>query len=284
MINVERLSFTYPGGKQPAVRNITLSVNDGEIVGFLGPSGSGKSTLQKILIGVLKNYEGSVQIMGQESKKSGAAFNESLGVAFEIPNFYQRFTAEENLKFFLSFYKNKGMPVVSLLTQLGLGDCGSKRVSEFSKGMKMRLNICRAFLHNPDIVFLDEPTAGLDPVNVKKVVDFILRQKKTGKTIIITTHNMHVAQAVCDRVGFIVDGELKLVNTPEALVEKHSDKAVKVEYTSGTIRCVKRFPLQGIGENSHFREILTGGNIVRLETEEKTLEDIFIEVTGRELE
>nr|WP_090890497.1 ABC transporter ATP-binding protein [Evansella caseinilytica] len=284
MIQAENLYFSYPKTKEPTLKNIQLSIAKGEIFGVLGPSGAGKSTLQKILIGVLKGYEGRVQVLNQYVNKTDGQFYQKLGVAFETPNFYQKFTALENLAFFGSFYEKPTLPPEKLLAAVGLEEAKHMRVSEFSKGMKMRLNICRAFLHDPELVFLDEPTSGLDPLNVKKVMELIEEKKCEGKTIIINTHNMHVAEQHCDRVAFIVDGEIKLIDSPKELMLKHSEKAVAVTFYEDGEKKQDSFPLKQLNGNQRFRRVLELDQIVQMHTVEKSLEDLFIEVTGRTLQ
>ncbi|GAE29460.1 ABC transporter ATP-binding protein [Halalkalibacter hemicellulosilyticus] len=217
-------------------------------------------------------------------KHTDTHFYNRLGVAFETPNFYQKFTAAENLQFFQSFYRKNRLDGQELMAKMGLSDAYHTRVSEFSKGMKMRLNLCRAFLHDPELIFLDEPTSGLDPVNVKKVKNFILEKKAQGKTIILNTHNMSVAEELCDRVAFIVNGSIKLIESPTVLKKQYSEKIVTVIYENEGVEIRKQFELKKLGQHTVFQNILKQDQIVKIETEEKTLEDIFIAFTGRNLQ
>jgi fluoroquinolone transport system ATP-binding protein len=181
LIQVENLVYTYPGNTSPTIKNVDVSIKAGEIFGFLGPSGAGKSTIQKILIGVLKDFQGHVKVLNHDVNKASSQFYKQLGVAFETPNFYQKFTAAENLEFFAGFYNNERMDIEEVLEKVALENTLHTKVSSFSKGMKMRLNIVRAFLHDPDLIFLDEPTSGLDPVNVKKGKRIYIRAESTWK-------------------------------------------------------------------------------------------------------
>ena len=283
MINVKELDFTYMGSKQRTLKKMNFNIQKGEIFGFLGPSGSGKSTTQKILIGILKKYKGSVQVSGRELSKFNSNYYNKIGVAFENPNFYSKFTAIENLNFFSSLFSTPISNPDSLLEQLDLSDSKNMRVEQFSKGMKMRLNLCRALLNNPDILFLDEPTSGLDPVNAKRVKDIILQKKSEGKTIFLTTHNMNVAEEICDRVAFIVEGQIKLIDSPRELKLSQGSKNVIVEYKgSGNIKKTS-FSMDQLLDNPQFQKIMRGENVERIYTEEASLESIFIEVTGRKL-
>ncbi|WP_214481777.1 ABC transporter ATP-binding protein [Bacillus sp. SM2101] len=283
MIEVAKLRYQYPGATEKTIRGLDFSVNKGEIFGFLGPSGAGKSTTQKILIGLLKNYEGSVKVNSNELHSLNSTYYEQIGVAFEFPNFYQKFTALENLRFFNKMYAEKTSDPEKLLKLVGLEEYANVKVSKFSKGMKMRLNFCRALLNNPNILFLDEPTSGLDPVNAKKIKDLILAEKERGTTIIITTHNMLTAEHLCDRVAFIVDGTIAAIDSPKNLKLSKGRKIVKLEYRNNQSCYADEFPLMNLGENEDFQQIIRNYELLTIHTQEATLEDIFIEMTGRRL-
>ncbi|RIU93284.1 ABC transporter ATP-binding protein [Oceanobacillus picturae] len=284
MIKVDKLFFTYPGRKEPTLKGMDFTIKKGEIFGFLGPSGAGKSTAQKILIGMLKNYQGGVRIFDQEVSQVRRSYYERIGVAFEFPNFYQRLTAMENLSLFRNLYAGDTAEPTQLLTEMGLMESAHMKVTAYSKGMKMRLNLCRALLNHPDILFLDEPTSGLDPLNAKKVKDKIICLKEEGKTILITTHNMSTADEICDRVAFIVDGKIELIDSPRNLRVLHNKRKVRLEYREMDHQLVtSEFDLQGIGTNHDFLGILQTRNVETIHTQEATLEDIFINVTGRGL-
>jgi fluoroquinolone transport system ATP-binding protein len=284
MIKVDKLFFTYPGRKEPTLKGMDFTIKKGEIFGFLGPSGAGKSTAQKILIGMLKNYQGGVRIFDQEVSQVRRSYYERIGVAFEFPNFYQRLTAMENLSLFRNLYAGDTAEPTQLLTEMGLMESAHMKVTAYSKGMKMRLNLCRALLNHPDILFLDEPTSGLDPLNAKKVKDKIISLKEEGKTILITTHNMSTADEICDRVAFIVDGKIELIDSPRNLRVLHNKRKVRLEYREMDHQLVtSEFDLQGIGTNHDFLGILQTRNVETIHTQEATLEDIFINVTGRGL-
>ncbi|WP_458127084.1 ABC transporter ATP-binding protein [Paenibacillus sp. Z3-2] len=283
MIDVRNLKFTYPGQTEPAIHSMDFHIPKGEIFGFLGPSGAGKSTTQKILIGVLKGYQGSVKVMDIEIKDIRPDYYERIGVAFEFPNFYSKFSVLENLKLFRSLYAGRTEDPKGLLEQVGLDQAANLRVSQLSKGMKMRLNFCRALLNDPDILFLDEPTSGLDPVNAKQMKDLILEKKEEGKTVLITTHNMQAAEELCDRVAFIVDGQIKLIDSPRELKLRKGQKRIRVEYRQEGELISAAFPQQGLGDNEIFLSLIRNYSIETIHSQEASLEQIFIEVTGREL-
>ena len=283
MIEVRDLRFSYPGSAEEVLKGLSFSIGRGEIFGFLGPSGAGKSTTQKILIRTLQGYQGQVQVMGRELRGMKSDYYERIGVAFEFPNFYSKFTALENLKFFGSLYSGETEDPMRLLEMVGLAGEAKTPVARFSKGMKMRLNFCRAFLNKPDLIFLDEPTSGLDPVNAKIIKDFMLAQKAAGKTILLNTHNMNAADELCDRVAFLVDGTIPLIASPRGLKITRGQRSVRVEYLAEQETASALFPVEGLGGNREFLELIQHSEIVTMHTQEATLEDIFLEVTGRRL-
>ncbi|UMZ73041.1 Fluoroquinolones export ATP-binding protein [Natranaerofaba carboxydovora] len=285
MIKVSNLSFTYPTGDKKTIKDISFNIPKGEVFGFLGPSGAGKSTVQKILIGILKGYEGSVNVMGEEIKVVGSDFYEEVGISFEHPNLYPKLTAKENLDFFGSLYKDSTSNVEELLEMVGLENFADKRTGDFSKGMKNRLSFCRAFLNKPKLLFLDEPTSGLDPENARKIKNIILSCKAEGKTVFLTTHDMKVAEDICDMVGFIVDGEIVLIDSPRRLKLARGKKIVRVEYREecGEGIKVKDFSLKEIANSQEFYELNKKKDVETIHTLEPSLDDIFIEVTGRSL-
>lgn len=280
MIDVKELYFSYSHEKT-FIKNMNFKVNKGEIFGFLGPSGAGKSTLQKILTGVLTTYSGSVVIDKLEVKHHDNSFYENIGVDFEFPSLYAKFTALENLRFFSSLYKKEIIEPLELLRMVGLENDAKKRVSDYSKGMKSRLNFVKALAHKPSILFLDEPTSGLDPSNARVMKDIILDQKAQGKTIILTTHNMHDAAELCDRVAFIVDGEIKALDSPHNLVMKKGGNMVKYSFLEGEEEIQRITKLNEISSDLILNRVIKENKLLSIHSSEPTLEDIFIEVTGR---
>ncbi len=283
MIKVANLQYQYPKGTDFAIKDVNFEVKQGEIFGFLGPSGAGKSTTQKIVIGSLKGYQGSVQVMGAEVGTMGSNLYEKIGVSFELPNLYSKFTALENLQFFASLYAGKTANPLDLLALVGLKEAANSRVGRISKGMKMRLNFCRALLNESELLFFDEPTSGLDPVNAKNIKNIIFDQKRQGRTVFLTTHNMNVAEELCDRVAFIVDGQIALIDSPKELKLQQGKKMVTVHTSQDTIVKSQEFSLEGLADNQEFLTLLRSQQVQTIHTQEATLEDIFIRVTGRTL-
>ena len=283
MIKVRELTFTYPGSPKSTLKQLSFSVERGEILGFLGPSGAGKSTTQKILIGLLKDYQGDVSVFGQDLRSWRSEYYERIGVSFELPNHYLKLTALENLNYFRSLYEGETEDPNNLLDIVGLGDDGALRVSQFSKGMKNRLNFAQSLLNKPELVFFDEPTTGLDPVSARRIKDIILEKKRDGRTIFLTTHDMVAATELCDRVAFIIEGEVKLIDSPRNLMLTHGARKVRVEYQVDHGVEQQEFPMEDLGRNEDFLRLLRTDSVQTIHTEEATLEKVFIEVTGRRL-
>ncbi len=284
MITVDNLTFTYPGADRPAVRELGFHVAREEILGFLGPSGAGKSTTQKILIGLLRGFQGVVSVLGRDLRAWDYDDYARIGVSFELPNHYTKLTGLENLRYFGSLYPGEKLEPQELLEMVGLEDDGDMLVSQYSKGMKNRLNVARALLHRPELLFLDEPTAGLDPVNARRIKDVIRAQKAAGRTIFLTTHDMTVADELCDRVAFIVDGQISLIDAPAELKLHYGRPEVRVEFQADGAVAHRDFPLDGLADNAAFLDHLRQVSVRTIHTLEATLETIFIQVTGRSLQ
>ncbi len=282
MISVENLHFTYPSAPQETLKGMSFAAEKGEVFGFLGPSGAGKSTAQKILTGILKGYSGSVKVLGGEVRQKKRNYYEHIGVAMEVPNLYGKFTAMENLRYFASLYQAQCEDADQLMERLELAQDRDTRVSGYSKGMKMRLNFIRAIMHRPDVLFLDEPTAGLDPARSRTIKEMVIEQKQRGRTVILTTHDMHLAEELCDRVAFIVDGTIKLLDTPMNLRLRAGDRRVRYTWQDGK-RHKAEMPLKSLKDDAQFMTLLKQDQIETVHTLETSLEDLFIEVTGRSL-
>ncbi|NDL66595.1 ABC transporter ATP-binding protein [Anaerotalea alkaliphila] len=284
MIEVEDLYLKYPRAKEDTLRGVSFSVRQGETFGFLGPSGAGKSTLQKVLTGILRAYRGEVHVLGNEMRRCSPQFYEEIGVEFEFPNFYGKFTAMENLRYFSSLYAHPVADPMPFLERVGLADDADKLVSSYSKGMKMRLAFVRALLHEPKLLFLDEPTSGLDPASARTVKGMIKERTQAGATVILTTHNMHDAEELCDRVAFIVDGRIKALDTPAAFRSARPDTIVAYTYVEDGAQHKAEASLASLHQDARFMAHLLGGALTGIHSKESTLEDVFIELTGRGLQ
>src|SRR5688572_26292184 len=178
VIAMQSFRYVYDGASRPALHELTFRVNRGEIFGFLGPSGAGKSTTQNALIGLLTGYEGAISVMGRDLRHWSRDYYQRIGVAFEAPNHYLKLTARENLRLFAALYEKPSDDPEHLLGQVGLALDADKRVAEFSKGMRGRLTLARALQHRPELLFLDEPTAGLDP-STARLVRHVIQEART---------------------------------------------------------------------------------------------------------
>ncbi len=283
MIRVENLIYTYPGNDKPVLKGISFDIRQGEIFGFLGPSGAGKSTTQKVLNGLLRGFSGRVNINGTDLSKMERSFYEKIGVAFEFPNLYLKLTALENLQLFASFFNSPTRNPVELLEMVHLESDRDTRVEAFSKGMKMRLSFVRALLNHPDLLFLDEPMAGLDPGNARIMKDIILDLQRQGVTIFITTHHMDDAGELCNRLAFMVEGMLPVIDSTQELRLQHGKKTVRVEYLENEMTFSDEFPINQLAFNPTFNDILQNHEILTIHTQEASLEDIFIKITGQQL-
>jgi fluoroquinolone transport system ATP-binding protein len=280
MICVNDLSFSY--NKRPFIENTSFEVKPGEIFGFLGPSGAGKSTLQKILTGLLPGFSGEVSVNDTKIGRHTGTFYESIGVAFEFPSLYEKLTALENLRFFASLYPTH-RDISLLLERVGLERDANKKVSDYSKGMKTRMNFIKALLHSPSVLFLDEPTSGLDPSNARVVKDIVLEEKAKGTTIILTTHNMYDATELCDRVAFIVDGKIKALDTPRNLIMSRGASTVRYTFVGSAAEEYREIPMNRTSTDETLAELISSDRLLSIHSGEPTLNDVFVEITGRHL-
>jgi fluoroquinolone transport system ATP-binding protein len=283
VIDVRDLHFTYTRSNAEALRGVTFSVERGEIFGFLGPSGAGKSTTQKILLGLLEGYGGQARVRGKEVRAWDADDYQRIGVSFETPNHFLKLTGLENLRYFGALYRGPTRSPTALLSAVGLEGDGNRYVGQYSKGMKCRLGVARSLLNNPDLLFLDEPTSGLDPTSARRVKDLIRGERDGGATVFLTTHDMATADELCDRVAFIVDGQVACIDSPHTLKLRHGERAVRVEYRFDERAASADYPLDGLADNAEFHQVLREYEVQTIHTREATLADVFIRVAGRAL-
>lgn len=279
MYKITDLRFKYPKNKEDTIKGISFEIKDGEIFGLLGPSGVGKSTTQKLLIKLLRGYEGEVLYKGKDLKSYDSSYFEEIGVGFEMPVHFSKLTAEENLDFFKKLYKST-IDTEDLLKRVGLYDDRNKRIGQYSKGMKVRLNFVRAMLNNPKVLFLDEPTNGLDPKNARIIKEIIKEFKDEGGTVLLTTHLMNDVDELCDRVAFMANGIIAEISTPKDLKLKYGSREVDIEYKDGDSVAKSTFKLDNLGSNHDFINIIKEKEIITIHSKENTLDDIFIKVTG----
>ena len=281
MFKVKNLVFKYPKNTENTIKGIDFEIKQGEVFGFLGPSGAGKTTTQKILVKLL-NYEmGEISFDEKDLKNFNDAFYEEIGVCFEMPISFSKLTAMENLDFFQKLYKNHA-DIQPLMERVGLWEDRNKLVGEYSKGMKIRLNLVRALLNKPKMLFLDEPTNGLDPKNARIVKDMIREFAHNGGTVFLTSHIMSDVDELCDRVAFITDGKIEEIDSPRNLKIKYGQRTVTVEYKEDNQTQVRQFTMDEIKTDA-FVKLMRTKEIETIHSGETTLEEIFIQVTGVKL-
>lgn len=283
MIKVKNLYHSYSNDDHYAVCDVNFEIQKGEIFGFLGPSGAGKSTTQNILVGLLQLQQGEVEVAGYNIKHIKNKMFNKIGMSFEQSNVYNKMTGIENLEFYRKLFDVATRDPMDLIKLVGLDGKENIMAGKYSKGMKHRLTFARSMINNPEIWFLDEPTTGLDPAIASQIKDIIRAENEKGVTVFLTTHNMYIADELCDRVAFIVDGKIRLIDSPKELKLKYGEKLVEVEYVKEGELLKKKFSIVDEAEKHQLVEVIQKYNLQTMHTKEATLEEIFIKVTGREL-
>jgi ABC-2 type transport system ATP-binding protein len=281
-IQAKDISYAY--GELKAVKGISFEVSPGEILGFLGPNGAGKSTTIKMLTGQLTPGSGVARILGMDVTADNSEVQARIGVCFEEKNLYLNMSARENLRFFARLFDIRKLDVDALLRKVGLEDRGKDRVKTFSKGMRQRLMMARALVNRPEVLFLDEPTDGLDPVSSQAIRELIKGEVKRGAAVLLTTHDMYEADELSDRVAFINEGKLHALDTPENLKLKHGTRRVRVRRREKGGVCEEEVELDAADAGEKLKAAVNAKGLMTIHTEEATLESIFIQMTGRGLE
>ena len=281
-IVAKELTYSYNG--LLAVDHVSFSVAEGEILGFLGPNGAGKTTTVKMLTGQLRPKQGRAYLLGMDITQHAKKVQGQIGVCFEVTNLYEQMTAVENLKLFARLFGIRRFDAEVLLERVGLAGRGNDRVETYSKGMKQRLMVARAILNRPKVLFLDEPTVGLDPTSAEAIRNIILEERKRGATVFLTTHDMLDAEKLSDRVAFMNQGKIVALDTPHNLKQKYGRRALKAKVLSRDGELEDReVPMDTPETPRLVQELFSKEKVVTVHSEEATLEDIFIEITGRGL-
>ena len=257
-----------------ALKEISFSISSGKIFGFLGPSGAGKTTTINILTGQLPPDEGEVKILGKDCTQLTSDDFLKLGIMSDNVGFYDRLSLYDNLLFFAKFHNVEISYLDHLLKRLKLYDDRFNKAEKLSTGMKQRMLLIRAILHSPKVIFLDEPTSGMDPTLSQIVHELLLEIKNSGATIFLTTHNMDEATKLCDSIALLHEGKIVEQGSPREIIDKYSqtDK-VKISYFDGReIIVPKEEAYKYLGENTK-----------TINTLETSLESIFIQLTGDKL-
>lgn len=273
MIRVENVSKSF--GSKKALQQISFEIKEGEIFGFLGPSGSGKTTMINVLTGQLPADQGNTILLGKNSQDLTSNDLEQIGIVSDGSGFYEKMSLYKNLLIYAKLYGLKSDRVVQVLQQVGLADAKDIIAEKLSTGMKQRMFLARALLNAPKILFLDEPTSGLDPTTSKMIHTLLQELKQAGTTIFLTTHDMHEATLLCDRLSLLNKGNLIEYGSPQDIIQKyHVDKKVRVVYNDGREQIVP------------FEELphLDTTDLMVVHSCEPTLEEIFIRLTGEKLD
>lgn len=275
-ITMTHVSKSFQGHQ--ALVDLTVNIKEGEIFGFLGPSGAGKTTTIKLLSGQLTWEAGQITVLGQSVEKSRETLYQNIGILSDNSSFYEKLSVYDNLKIFAQIYQIPESKIMETLTKLGLEKDVKKKAGTLSRGMKQRLMFARAILHSPKLLFLDEPTANLDPFTSEEVHQLIVGLNRQGTTVFLTTHNMEEADELCDRVAFLNQGKIVELGAPEELKLKYSSGLVNVLLANGETCQIERTRAAMLNLlNEQKQEIL------RIHSVEPDLKTIFLDLTGREL-
>jgi ABC-type multidrug transport system ATPase subunit len=277
-------NLTYRYGERVAVNQIDFQVAEGEIIAFLGPNGAGKSTTVKLLTGQLVAKEGRALLLGHDMAREAARARPYIGVGFETTNLYEQMSAVENLTLFARLFGVPNFQALALLEKVGLANRGHEKVEGYSKGMKQRLMIARALVNRPRVLFLDEPTDGLDPVSSETIRSIIRDESRSGATVFLCTHDMLEADKLSNRVAFMHQGKIVALDTPAALKQAYGQRVMKVEVAceDGSVQ-VREVILDRPDTGAALQQLFEGERVITAHSAEATLEDIFIRLTGQGL-
>jgi ABC-2 type transport system ATP-binding protein len=278
VIETENLTRTFDGLR--AVDGVTFAVEEGEVFGFLGPNGAGKTTTIGMLTGQLRPTAGQARVAGCDVVSERERLKPQIGVVFERQNLYERLSGRENLVFSARLYGVDERRVDEALETIGLQERAGDRVQHYSNGMKQRLLIARALLHQPRLLFLDEPTKGLDPIVAREIRSLVAGLAEQGMTIFLTTHYMEEADQLCQRVAFLDEGRIVALDAPARLKAAHGQRRLSVSLEDGTRLSLS---LDDQADGQRLGELAATGQILALHSAEATLEEVFVKLTGRRL-
>lgn len=277
-VTVRNLSHSF--GENRVLQEVNFEIRKGEIFGLLGPSGAGKTTLIKILTGQIRQTGGYAELFGRDTEKLRPQEQAKIGIMMEHLGLYERLSVYDNLAFYADIYRVPRSRVDSLLKEAGLYEARRRAVLKLSKGMKSRLSLARALLSRRELLFLDEPISGLDPVTAKEIHTILEEQKEKGTTIFLTTHNMFEAESLCDHVALLSEGRIIEYGRPAEVCRKYNH----VNQLRITLRNGEQVLLSN-GRDSAVpvKEYLEKNMIQAIHSTEPTLETVFIELTGKGL-
>ncbi len=278
MIDVQDLRKHY--GSVKAVDGITFSVAPGEVFGLLGHNGAGKTTTLRMLTGRTLPTSGTATIGGFDVVTQLNDIKPLINIVFEEQNLYERLSGRDNLAVFADLYDVPRTTIDPLLERVGLADAAKRKVKTYSSGMKQRLLIARALLNQPRVLFLDEPTRGLDPASAREIRDIVREQAASDVAILLCTHYMEEADELCDRVAFMSQGKIVALDTPRELKLQYGQRTATVLLDNRTEHTID---LDSEADAARLAEWLRDGSILTVHSDEGTLEDVFIEIAGRPL-
>lgn len=272
-------------GDRLAVDDVSVEVRAGEVLGLLGPNGAGKSTVIKCLTGQLRPDAGAVQVLGVDLLHRPDRVQGRIGVCFEEKNLYGDMSARENLRFFGRLFGLRlgRDDVDAMLERVDLTGRGTERVDGFSKGMKQRLMIARSLVNRPDVLFLDEPTDGLDPVSARAIRRIIHEEAERGAAVLLTTHDMFEADRLADRLAFINQGRILAVDTPESFKLAHGTRTISVRVRVDGEVSETVVDLDEHDAEQRVAAAMAEGQLLTVHTTEATLEEVFVSYAGRGL-
>ncbi len=292
-IRVRDLTKVY--GEVRAVDGVDLDVADGEFVGVLGPNGAGKTTLLEVVEGLRRPDAGTVEVLGEQVWPRNARVLPRIGVQLQASAFFERLTAREQIRTFAALYDVSPARADEWLERVGLGEKASARVEDLSGGQAQRLSIACALVHDPDLVFLDEPTASLDPQARRNLWDLLSGINDSGRTVVLTTHYMDEAEVLCDRVAVMDSGRVLQVGSPAELV-RHLDAPARILVAPGQLdeagargiaglESVEVGPDGTVLTTRHPADVVARlgelGALDGVRVQTGTLEDVFLALTGR---
>ena len=267
-------------GDVRAVDGITFSVAEGEIFGLLGHNGAGKTTTIRMLTGRARPTSGTATVAGYDVVHQREQIKPVINAVFEDPNLYERFSGRDNLRLFAELYGAPSSRADELLETVGLTSAGKRKVKTYSSGMKQRLLVARALVNKPRVLFMDEPTRGLDPTSARELRTLVSRLSDEGTTIFLTTHYMEEADELCDRVAFLSQGKIVAMDTPRELKLTQGERRAIVLLQDRTEHSVR---LDDPGDAARLDQWMRDGLVLTVHSQEGTLEDVFVALAGRAL-
>jgi len=278
MIEVEHLARDY--GDIHAVDDISFSVAVGEIFGLLGHNGAGKTTTMRMLTGRTRPTRGGARIDGVDIVENFDQIKPHINLVFEDQNLYERLSGRDNMRLFADLYEQPASRADELLKLVGLGEAAKRRVKTYSSGMKQRLLVARALVNEPRVLFLDEPTRGLDPASASELRQVIRRLSMQGTTVCLTTHYMEEADELCHRVAFLSHGKIVALDVPRELKLRQGKRTATILLASREERTVR---LDSPEDAAQLATWMRQGDVLTIHSHEGTLADVFIALAGRPL-